>query len=689
MKTKTLELIDFKKVDTLLEGFSKATGFVTAILDLEGNVLSKSGWRQICTNYHRIHPETSQNCRISDTKLANKMAVDKDYQTYQCLNGLVDVAVPIVIKGDHIANLFTGQIFLEEPDRAFFKKRAKMYGFDEEKYMEALDDIPVVSREEIHLAMDFLLNMTQLISEMTFNKLEQTELYNAVTESELQYRNLANAGLALIWKTGPDKLCYYFNDPWLKFTGRTLEQEMGNGWTEGVHPDDRSRCMETFVTGFNKREPFDMEYRLRHASGEYRVILDLGTPNYNSKGAFTGYIGHCFDITKRKQTEEALRESEEMMRSSQSVAHICSYSTNIIENKLNKSDWVCSPEFYKIFGIDKTYPHTIEGWIGFIHPDHRDEMVAYHASVVKERKTFNHDYKIIRINDGAERWVHGTGKLEFDKKGNPIRMHGAIQDITERKRTEKLILKLNEELEQRVIERTSQLEASNKELEAFSYSVSHDLRAPLRHINGYVDLLNDKFRNDLPEKAQYYLTTVTDAARQMGKLIDELLRFSRTGRQELRKVEIDMNTLVKEVIERMMPDIEEREINWEIHDLPQVFGDSSLLKQVWMNLLDNALKYSKKRKKTEISIGFKEEEKDFVFYVRDNGVGFNMKYAHKLFGVFQRLHSQTEFEGTGIGLANVQRIIHKHKGRVWAKAETGKGATFFFSLQKTENSYYE
>jgi ligand-binding sensor protein len=171
MKDNILDLIDFKKVDALLEGFNKTTGFVTAILDLEGKVMSKSGWREICTQFHRINPQTCRNCTISDTVLAGQMAEGEKYNFYQCLNGMVDVAVPLVVDGEHVANLFSGQFFFEEPDRALFKTQAGKYGFDEDKYLSALDSVPVVSKEKVKTAMDFLLAMTQLISEITFQKL--------------------------------------------------------------------------------------------------------------------------------------------------------------------------------------------------------------------------------------------------------------------------------------------------------------------------------------------------------------------------------------------------------------------------------------------------------------------------------------------------------------------------------------
>jgi light-regulated signal transduction histidine kinase (bacteriophytochrome) len=287
--------------------------------------------------------------------------------------------------------------------------------------------------------------------------------------------------------------------------------------------------------------------------------------------------------------------------------------------------------------------------------------------------------------DTGESWI---GSYSFA----PIRdLHGEMmgtvvtaRDITEKRHAEDEIKKLNEELEERVKQRTTLLEAANRELEAFSYSVSHDLRAPLRHINGFADLLVRNFEKDLPEKAKHYLRTITASGQKMGTLIDDLLQFSRTTRTEMRKAVIDMNLLVNEVVSQMQPLIENRKVEFKIMDLPQLCGDYNLLRIVWNNLIDNALKYSRASHPSIISIGYQEEKSEHVFFVRDNGVGFDMKYAKKLFGVFQRLHSEAEFEGTGIGLANVQRIITRHGGRAWAEAEMGKGATFYFSIPKPQ-----
>jgi len=249
------------------------------------------------------------------------------------------------------------------------------------------------------------------------------------------------------------------------------------------------------------------------------------------------------------------------------------------------------------------------------------------------------------------------------------------------RRAEKKIEELNVELKRHL----QLAEAANKELEAFSYSVSHDLRAPLRHITGFVELLNKRDMKGLDDKSRHYLEVISESAQKMGVLIDDLLAFSRMGRTEMMRSMVDLDTLVKEVVADLKGEARGREIVWEIAPLPPVEGDEAMLRQVLVNLVSNALKFTLSRPQARIEIGaITDQPGETLFYVRDNGVGFDMRYVDKLFGLFQRLHGQDEFAGTGVGLANVQHVIHRHGGRVWAEGTVDGGATFWFALPKTE-----
>jgi len=273
--------------------------------------------------------------------------------------------------------------------------------------------------------------------------------------------------------------------------------------------------------------------------------------------------------------------------------------------------------------------------------------------------------------------------LRRDERERPVAILETSNDVTERKRWEQQITKLNEELGKR----SSELEASNKEWEAFAYSISHDLRAPLRHMAGFTELLKKSAAPVLNEKHQRYVTMILESAKRMGNLIDDLLAFSRIGRSEAHRTTVSMEQLVQEALTEVRQDTNGRKIVWKVGELPALYGDRSMLRLALVNLIANAVKFTRTRPQAEIEIGCQDQKKNqVVVFVRDNGVGFDMKYVNKLFGVFQRLHPAETFEGTGIGLATVQRIVHRHGGRIWAEGMVDQGATFYFTLFKPQES---
>ena len=346
----------------------------------------------------------------------------------------------------------------------------------------------------------------------------------------------------------------------------------------------------------------------------------------------------------------------------------------------NELTW--SDEVYRIFGLaPQEFGATYEAFLDRVHPDDRAAVdAAYTASVRENRDTYEIEHRVVRKSTGEIRFVHEKCEHFRDGAGQIIRSVGMVHDITERKHAEEALLKAHAELQ----DHARRLEETNRELEGFAYTISHDLRAPLRAINGFAHMLADDYGHSLEEEGKRQLTVIEANAVKMGHLIDDLLSFSRAGRTAMNVAGIDMNRLVAEVVETLKGSDAGAKADIHVAALPAGRGDPALIRQVLANLIENAVKFSRKRPDPRIEVGSFERDGEQVYFVRDNGVGFDMKYKEKLFGVFQRLVTEKEFEGTGVGLAIVQRLVARHGGKVWAEARPGEGATFFFTLNRKQ-----
>jgi PAS domain S-box-containing protein len=511
---------------------------------------------------------------------------------------------------------------------------------------------------------------------------ERNRAEEALRESEVRYRTVVENIPQKIFMKSRDYRWVSMNQNFARDLGVRPEDIVGKAdydlfpkeFADKYHADDK-RIMETGVT-----DEFDEEYL---EGNERWIVHTIKTPIRDETGVVIGLLGVFWDVTERQRAEEALRESEERTRIvAESVTDVI-YEWDL-KDKIEWHGDVDSLMGYPAGG----FARTMDGWAATLHPEDLERVRLAIQSQLKGEAAYNIEYRIAG-KDGGWRWWSARGTVLRDEQGQPRRWVGAVTDITGRKRAEEEIQKLNEQLEQRVRERTAELEAANKELEAFTYSVSHDLRAPLRHVDGFSKLLVEKHCAELSPDAQEYVAMIRDSVLHMGMLIDDLLNLARVGRKQLSMEVTGLNSLVEEVrtdLNRANPD---RFIEWKIEALPFVECDPALMKQVFANLLSNAVKFTRPRQPAVIELGVTSHDGARAVFVRDNGVGFSMKYANKLFGVFQRLHRSEDFEGTGVGLATVQRIIHKHGGRVWAEAELNKGATFYFTLKARDKEKLE
>ena len=500
-------------------------------------------------------------------------------------------------------------------------------------------------------------------------------------EMETQTDGWFHCAVDLLCITDTDGIFRQINPAFSKALGWTTHELQARPFLDFVHPDDRDASAAK-MGNLRVGQPtldFENRFRCKHGSWKtlaWRVVPQSGEIVYLAARD----MALVLDITKECAARRALGEGDGLSR-----AVLNSMMANIAV--INREGIIIAiNEGWERFGLENGADAPLSAiGVGVNYLDVCERAareMGDEAQVVLDglRKVladpgfvFKHEYPCHSPTENAWFVMH-VSHLSREEGGAVI----SQINITDRKDTEQRIGRLNADLQSQADE----LAVANQELESFSYSVSHDLRAPLRHINGYVGMLRKATDGQLSESAGRYLNVISTASGEMGRLIDDLLAFSRMSRAEISETAVDLNTLVQQTLHGLEIVTENRNITWKISPLPSAMGDPAMLKQVFSNLIDNAVKYTGKRDLAEIEIGCAgEENARVIYFVRDNGAGFDMSYADKLFGVFQRLHRAEEFEGTGIGLASVRRILARHGDRVWAEGAVEKGATFYFTLK--------
>ncbi|MHC1728928.1 MAG: PocR ligand-binding domain-containing protein [Syntrophobacteraceae bacterium] len=556
------DLIDIERTQALLKHFLDAVGVPAAIIDLEGSVLVTSRWQRVCTDFHRTHEVTRGRCIESDTVLANELLHGKTFSLYRCPNGLTDAASPIIIEGKHLANAFIGQFLTEKPDLDFFRRQAEEFGFEPAAYLEALSEIPVVSRDRLPSILAFLTSFAEMIAGMGLKQLRQLEIEKELSKAreELEKQNEALRRYQLIAGNSRDIILFM-----RRSDGQILE----------------ANAAASMAYGYDHEQLLAM------------TIHELRTPDF---------VGLTM-----KQMDQA------------------------------------------------------------------DRRGLLFEAVHKRR-------------DGS------TFPVEISSRGATIgdtrTLVSVVRDITERKQMEEELRKSRDELEAHVRERTAELretltrlELVNQELQDFAFIASHDLQEPLRKIRAFGDRIRARCADRLDETGKDYLVRMENAANRMQQLIRDLLKYSRVAVRTEPFQRICLKTIADEVLQIFEFQLNEKGGRIEIENLPEIEADSTQMKQLFQNLIGNALKFHRGDQKPVVRVYGVEEKDHCCIQVEDNGIGFEESYLDRIFIPFQRLHARNEeYEGTGMGLAICRKIVERHGGRITATSSPGAGTKFIVTL---------
>jgi len=579
-----------------------------------------------------------------------------------------------------------------------------------------------------------IISLLLFLSILLFLAYSKKQVMNQRTREQLEAERKIRAGherlkvyvdvtMQLAWTTNDRGEVVQDNPSWSKLTGRGYEAIKGFGWLEDIHPDDRDHTAKVWQKAIEEKGLYETEYRLRRYDGVYRHYLARGVPLLADDGSVRVWVGTCIDISDRKKAEREIQRQGKLLAAINRVLFetlTAESEAAVAKTCLRVGQELTGSKFGFIGEITPngrftTYALSDPGWKACRIPETQATVLItnmvirgiWGQVILKKQSLIVNDpgshpdrvgipeghppltsflgvplmnqERVIGMIAMANRESGYTTDHQHDMEALCVAFVEAIR----RKKAEEEIRCLNAELERRVIERTAQLSAANKEMEAFSYSVSHDLRAPLRSIDGFSQALLEDYQERLDDMGKDYLKRVRRATQRMGLLIDDMLKLSRISKAEMKQETLDLSAMIRAIMEAQQKSEPDRAVDVTVQEGISVQGDPHLMRVAMENLVDNAFKFTGKTADPRIEFGAALRDGEPVCFIRDNGAGFEMAYVAKLFGAFQRLHTSDEFPGTGVGLATVQRIIHRHGGRVWAEGETGKGATFYFALPQT------
>ena len=714
------ELFDIADIQRLQDEFASATGVASLITHPDGTpITAPSQFVRLCSEIIRTTEKGCLNCFKSDAAIGR---YNPDGPIVQpCLSGgLWDAGASITVGGHHIANWLIGQVRDATQNESKMRQYAKEIGVNEESFIEAFHEVPAMSHEQFTRIARVLFTLAKQLSTTAYQNIQQARFiterklaFNKIKELEAKYRIVADNTYDWEYWLRPDRIAFEYVSPsCLRISGYDAEQFFDDPglFTRIIHPDDRHLVERRLADQNEDQQSDELEFRIVRLDGSVRWICHVCQPVFGDSGQFLGSRGSNRDITARKQAEESLQKAHDKLeqrvrertekltkanedlqneiserRKVEEALQESSVRFKMVVDSLDALVYVADMDTYQVLLVN-SYGREIWGDLtGEICWERLQDGQTGPCSFCTNSRLLNASGEPVEPvvwefqNTMTGRWFECRDQAIRWTDGRMVRMEIAT-DITVRKQAETEILSLNAELEQRVQQRTAQVEAVNKDLEAFTYTVSHDLRTPLAWIGGYSRLILRRYGDRLDEQPLQYLREICEGTKHMEILIDALLDFSHISYHELHRQPVNLSDLVRMVATELSRSESDRRVTFLIAEGVTEDVDPQLLLIVLKNLVGNAWKYTGKREDAVIEFGVMHRNGKRICFVRDNGVGFDMTQAEKLFLPFQRFHETSDFKGHGIGLATVRRIVMYHDGEVWAESSIGEGATFYFTL---------